>query len=142
MWIDIKGFEGLYQISDSGEVKRIAHVSKYKNKSSMIIKERYKKLGTDKDGYRTVMLYKGSRIKKLCKVHRLVAEAFIPNPNCLPMVNHKDEDKANNKVSNLEWCDCKYNNNYGTRNERMSRSKRKGKEQPEIICGLPFYEVR
>ena len=55
-------------------------------------------------------------------IHRLVAEAFIPNPNHLPMINHKDEVKSNNTVGNLEWCDALYNNNYGTRNERLFES--------------------
>jgi hypothetical protein len=69
------------------------------------------------------MLYAGKDKKKLCKVHRLVAIAFIDNPNGYSQVNHIDEDKANNKVENLEWCDCKYNNNYGNRNNNMSKSK-------------------
>ena len=59
--------------------------------------------------------------RKCCYIHRLVAEAFIPNPNNYPQVNHKDEDKTNNCVNNLEWCDAKYNINYGTRIERISK---------------------
>ena len=72
--------------------------------------------GSDTNGYKQVK-YKG----KMYRVHRLVAECFIPNPHNLPMVNHIDEDKSNNNVENLEWCDAKYNNNYGTRTERTSK---------------------
>ena len=92
-----------YQVSNIGEVKNI--------KTNYILTQ-----FTDKDGYKVVKI-KG----QMRKVHRLVAEAFIDNPNNYPYVNHKDEQKDNNVVSNLEWCDAKYNNNYGTRNERLSK---------------------
>ena len=118
IWKDVKGFEGLYLVSSFGRVKRVEHESRQRNYG-----ERIKKTGKDKDGYITVMLYKG-RKQKLCKVHRLVAEAFIPNPTKLPMINHKDETRENNSVSNLEWCDSTYNNNYGTRNQRLSKTKK------------------
>lgn len=61
---------------------------------------------------------------KTCNIHRLVAEAYLPNPENLPMINHKDENKTNNCLQNLEWCDAKYNLNYGTRNEKISNSKK------------------
>ena len=67
---------------------------------------------------------------KTFKIHRLVASAFIPNPNNLPQVNHKDENKQNNHAENLEWCDCAYNVNYGTANERRVETIKKSGWQP------------
>ena len=82
----------------------------------------------DKDGYYRVTLSNGNK-KKTCRVHRLVAEAFIPNPNNLPEVNHKSEVKTENSASNLEWCDTTYNINYGSRNERVRESLSK-----PVVC--------
>lgn len=100
IWKDIEGYEG-YQVSNLGRVRSFKH----KNVRILSTKNR--------GGYRQVQLCKDST-KKLCYVHRLVAEAFIPNPDDLPQVNHKDENKANNFVNNLEWCTAKYNLSYGT----------------------------
>ena len=72
--------------------------------------------------YNYVILYKNGK-GKIKKIHRLVAESFIENPNELECVNHKDENKRNNVVSNLEWCTKKYNCNYGKRNEKMSKKR-------------------
>lgn len=130
IWKSIDGYNGLYEVSNFGNVKRVSHKTKLKNGAIRTFDEKLKKQGTDKDGYKTVMLYIG-RNKKLFKVHRLVALAFIDNPNNLPMINHKDENKANNNINNLEWCDVLYNNNYGTRNKRLSESK-KGKKRTNI----------
>lgn len=103
-WKAIRGFEGLYKVSDMGEIKSLC-AGRYKT-------EMIRKPVPDKDGYLTVNLKKNS--KYYCrKIHRLVAEAFIKNPYGLPQINHIDENKTNNSASNLEWCDSKYNNNYG-----------------------------
>ena len=76
----------------------------------------------DKEGYLSVAFYGGEN-PKYFKIHRLVAMMFIPNPDNLPQINHKDENKANNSVENLEWCTGKYNVNYGTRNERAGKTR-------------------
>lgn len=81
-------------------------------------------------GYPMVMLYKNDGRRYNMLVHRIIADTFIPNESNLPCVNHKDEDKTNNNVSNLEWCTYEYNNNYGTARERMS-NKMKGRKRPE-----------
>lgn len=75
------------------------------------VKGHYYKNNNDKDGYLTVgFRVNGKRVNK--KVHRLIAEAFVPNPNTLPQINHKDSDRTNNNVSNLEWCTASYNRQY------------------------------
>ena len=119
IWCPIKGYEGLYEVSDQGRVKSL----KYD-------KERILKPGRDSGGYLRVNLYK-NREKKKCLVHRLVAKTFIPNPDNLPQVNHKDENPSNNSVQNLEWCYPKYNANYGTRTQRQSEKLSKSVLQYE-----------
>ena len=103
VWKDVKDYEGLYQISDKGRVK-----------SLWFGKEKILKPGRDTCGYLQVNLSKNGE-KKTYQVHRLVAKSFLPNPDNLSEVNHKDENKENNIVENLEFCDRKYNINYGTR---------------------------
>lgn len=113
MYKDIEGYEGLYQISNLGNVKRLA--------GKGCRKERLLKYHTNSDGYEIVCLSKNGICKRY-KVHRLVAATFIPNPTYLQEVNHKDENKANNTVDNLEWCTKKYNINYGYGNKHRSNS--------------------
>lgn len=108
----MNGWEGIFQISNIGNVKRF-----YKNGTTNILKGVIKR-----GGYKGVLLKTPEKFK--CEtIHRLVAKAFIPNPDNLPCVNHKDEDKLNNTVENLEWCTHKYNNSYGTKNKRVSKKK-------------------
>lgn len=110
IWKDIDGYEEKYKVSNLGRVKSINYNSTGKEKILKPVK--------DKDGYLFVILSKKGKCKRF-SVHRLVAQTFIENPNNLPFINHKDENKTNNSVENLEWCDRRYNNNYGTRNERI-----------------------
>lgn len=118
IWKDILGYEGKYQVSNLGDVRSLNY-----NHTGEI---KLLKQGTNKKGYKLVNLSKNGKGKHYL-VHRLVAMTFIPNPDDLPQINHKDENPSNNNVKNLEWCDAKYNINYGTRNERTSESH-KGKK--------------
>lgn len=102
-WKDIYGFEGLYKISNYGNVKSLNY--------NHTRKERILKPFTNPDGYLLVDLCKDGK-EKYEKIHRLVAQEFLPNPDNLPMVNHKDENKQNNNVDNLEWCNNQYNCEY------------------------------
>lgn len=110
IWKDVVGYEGLYQVSNLGRVRSLPRYST----SGKILKYQL-----DRYGYYRVCLSKHNK-NTLKQIHRLVAQAFIPNPNNLSFVNHKDEDSTNNKVTNLEWCTHEYNCNYGTRNKRIS----------------------
>lgn len=109
-WRAVPGYEGRYEISNHGNVKslffkRIAYVSCF----------------TKPNDYKCVTLYKNGKRQNLY-IHRLVAQAFIPNPNNFSQVNHIDENKSNNCVNNLEWCTAKYNINYGTGIKRRNAS--------------------
>lgn len=125
IWKDIKDFEGRYQISSEGRVKSLARKFIDKSGREQNIKERIMKLKNDKDGYKVISLRDCSGKPKYFRVHRLVCEAFIPNPENKPQVNHIDEDKSNNRVCNLEWCTYSENINHGTRNVRMAKTKYK-----------------
>lgn len=116
-WRDIKDYEGLYQVSNFGNVRNLNYYGKTHRIELL-------KLQKTRDGYIRVGISKNS-YQKFFRVHRLVAQAFIPNPLNLPQVNHKDENRSNNCVDNLEWCDAPYNSSYGTRGERISKNKSK-----------------
>lgn len=126
VWKDIKGYEGLYQVSNLGRIRNFDKYihTKLINNEIVLKKRKIMKQSITWDGYLRVTLTKNKKHKSI-KVHRLVAEAFIPNYNEYPQVNHKDENKLNNCVNNLEWCSNEYNYNYGTRKQRASQSKKK-----------------
>lgn len=113
-WKDIEGYDGLYMVSNYGNVKSL----NYKRTG----KECLLKPTNNTTGYYLFVVLCKNGVLKNYRVHRLVAQAFIPNPNNLPEVNHIDENKNNNCVGNLEWCTREYNNNYGTRNERHAKA--------------------
>lgn len=132
-WRDVVGYEGLYQVSNAGAVKSLPRVD-YANRK---LKGKVLKLRKDKNGYIISTLYKDG-IRKDHSVHRLVASAFIENPDNFPQVNHKDENPGNNNVTNLEWCTNKYNSNYGTRLQRISKAQ-KGIPKPSSQGERNFF---
>ena len=125
-----KSIDDRYSISNFGRVK-----SNYANK------ERILKPFKDAYGYLKVDLRHGDK-RKTMSVHRLVALAFIPNPDNLPQVNHKDENKENNRVDNLEWCTNEYNSNYGTRNERKAKGCQKKIYSLDKDGTITYYNSR
>ena len=124
IWKNIEGYEGKYQVSNLGRVKsiigqeKVLHPKKHRN------------------GHLQIGLHKDKK-RKTMYIHRLVAQAFIPNPDNLPCVNHKDENPNNNNVDNLEWCTQKYNCNYCTRVDRIMETK---KQQYKKIYKYSFNE--
>lgn len=110
VWKDIKGYEGSYQVSNLGRVKSIDRLDSANHR----LRGKIKSTSIRPNGYENVILCKNSK-RKGYSVHRLVAEAFISNPENKPQVNHIDENKTNNRVNNLEWCTNKDNMNYGSR---------------------------
>ena len=108
---DIKGYEGLYAVTSCGKVWSY-------------INEKFLTPGVNRDGYLYVNLYRNGKYTSYT-IHRLVAMAYIPNPENLPEINHKDENKTNNCLQNLEWCDAKYNTNYGNCITKFSNSHKK-----------------
>lgn len=139
IWKDIKGYEGLYQVSNFGEIRSCSRArgngGYYKSKTIVGF--------INSNGYRLVLFNVNGKRKRF-QVHRLVAEAFIPNPNNYNCVNHKDENKLNNSVGNLEWCSHKYNANYGTRNKKISINSGKAVLMRNITTGeviRMFYNI-
>lgn len=120
-FLSVPGYEGLYEISNLGNVKSL--------RTGRIMKKPKNNVG-----YETVCLTKDKK-QNTYLIHRLVALAFIPNPNGLPEINHKDEVKTNNCVENLEWCTREYNLNYGGYSDRMSKALlQKNPNRKRVSC--------
>ena len=139
IWKDIKGYEGLYQVSNLGNVRSLPHSTEI-HRNGAVFKtlkqgQALKPL-VRRHGYLGVQLYgRGGHTTKNMRtlsVHRLVAEAFIDNPNGYEEVNHINEIKTDNRVDNLEWCTHKQNSNAGTRPERIGNANKNGKRSRPI----------
>ena len=121
IWKDIKGYERLYQVSNLGDIKSLkrnvyAGNGKYRWQYERILSKKK----TNGNGYITVSLYKNNDVQNRY-VHKIVAETFISNPNNYKYINHKDENKANNYVDNLEWCTARYNCTYNNRHIKIGK---------------------
>lgn len=147
IWKPIMGYEGVYEISNHGNVKSLDRWVKTGRGGLQFREGKMLKPKIDKYGYLTLGLCKKGK-SKWFTIHRLVAIHFISNPDNLPQVNHKDEDKTNNMVwvnedgsidydkSNLEWCTNEYNNNYGTRNKRIKDKQVNDKKKSKPVIQL------
>jgi len=143
IWKDVVGYEGLYEVSNMGRVKSVKHIvsstnpkQKWKTINERILKPAPYGQPLKCGGLRHlgVALHRNNR-QRTEKVHRLVAMAFIPNPNNYPIINHKDENPYNNRADNLEWCDHKYNSNYGGRKARWYKSIPTSPVLQYTLCG-------
>lgn len=126
IWKDIPGFEGLYQASNFGNIRGLDREVPYKNtpytkfQKGILLKP---KVGTH--NYLEVVLMKHGE-RHCCRVHKLIALTFIPNPENLPIINHIDENKSNNRVDNLEWCNFSYNTEYSKKAIHIKQYDLKG----------------
>lgn len=138
-WRPVVGYEGLYEVSNTGQVRSVDRYYINSLGKRFFLKGKILSLSDNGRGYLKTVLKKDNK-ESTKYIHRLVAEAFILNVDGLPAVNHKDEDKTNNNVENLEWCDNRYNDNYGTRNKRVIETKiERGFLDPEL-CYLSKKE--
>ena len=130
VWKDIVGYEGRYKVSDKGNVFSVERRDSRGNRcGGRILRPSY-----DQQGYSKVVLYMNG-VRKHKRIHRLVAEAFLPNPYSYPEINHRDEVKANNHVENLEWCTREYNVNHGKRTEKVSQKLSKKVKAVNVQSG-------
>lgn len=122
-WRDISKLGGSYQVSNLGRVRsltrRTPNRGGWQTRKGQILKPE-----KARNGYLRITLWTNGKPKHYL-IHRLVAQTFLPNPHNFPQVNHKDENKLNNCISNLEWCSEKYNKNYGTFKKRVAKAKAK-----------------
>ena len=139
VWKDIVGYEGLYQVSNLGNVRSLDHTVKIRRgdqEFSALHKGKQLTPLIRQHGYLGVQLYgrggHATRNLRTFSIHRLVAEAFIPNPNGYKEVNHLDETHTNNRADNLEWCDHIQNSNYGTRPARIGAMHLNGSRSRKI----------
>ena len=130
-WRDVVGYEGLYLVSNTGRVRSKPRIITMRNGGEYYKEGTVLRHGYDSNGYPYVNLYKDA-VPHHASVHRLVAMAFVSNPNNYTTVNHIDENKANNNADNLEWCTEKYNTNYGNGIKR--KVEKRIRNNPLFVC--------
>lgn len=140
IWKPVVGYEHQYEVSNHGRVKSCKRYRKGKKGAPTLVRERLLVQTVDHSGYMKVGLSADNHSKNH-SVHRLVGEAFIPNPHGLEQINHKDENKKNNHVSNLEWCTNEYNSTYGTRLDRIAKKNASSPKFKKPIVGVRGKEV-
>ncbi len=134
VWRPVVGYEGCYEVSNHGRVRSCDRVHEQKGRYGQIVRHFYKGQLLSPRLRRCYMAVTFCIDNKLIafSIHRLVAKAFVPNPDNLPCVNHKDECKTNNHADNLEWCSILYNNKYGERLDKVAKALSKPVEQLSI----------
>ena len=139
-WRPVKGYEGLYEVSNLGRIRSTPRYVQQKNKygtlSTVFRDSKVLVQRIAQRGYYIISIRNGREDPHTYSVHRIVATAFIPNPLNLPQVNHKDENKLNNRVDNLEWCTAEYNMNYGTCKKRTASRHMKPVAQYDLEGNL------
>ena len=140
IWKPIAGFEGLYEASNTGKIRSLDRTLETPSKYGFYYRTYKGKILAQcfdgKKNYLHVNLCKNGK-SSIKLVHRIIAETFIPNPKNLPEINHKDEDKTNNLITNLEWCNHKYNNNYGSKaNASKGENNSQNKFSQDIILKI------
>lgn len=131
IWKDVNGYEGLYKISDQGEIRSLGN--------SFSRKEKLLKLDYSNEYPKLELFKNGKRNRKL--LHRLLAEHFIPNPDNLPFINHIDNNKRNYNITNLEWCSPKYNVNHYFDNFHVYKDKSIRTRKDKIIYFLAKHNI-
>lgn len=139
VWKDISDYEGLYQVSNLGNVRSLDRIVKRATSPDYMLKGKILKPIDNGRGYKMVCFCRDGIVKREY-VHRIVAKTFIPNPHNLPEINHRDENTNNNRADNLEWCDRKSNVNYGNRANKYGVSR--GKPVVCIETGIVYHGVR
>lgn len=139
VWRDVPGFEGLYVVSNYGRVKALSRIKRGKGNCVYMTRERILKPQLSSNGYYRSALTNSEGKVRIFSLHRLVAMAFIPNPNKLPQVNHINENKQDNSVDNIEWSTASHNINWGTRNDRVAEKMERAIIAIRIKDGKELY---
>lgn len=144
VWKDVKGYEGFYKVSNMGRVKSLEREVLYSNGRIHKYGEKILSTFANKKGYVTVCLCKNG-VCEVKRLHQVVISAFYDRPHGMNSINHKDENKANNRLDNLEYCTSKYNSNYGTRTERyrakVINDKRRSKKISQLTLEGDFIRT-